>query len=375
MTLQDKDKIKQSLTIEQVEDLVAELGGEPMSQGDYLVCRTICHGGDSHKLYYYDNTKLFRCYTECDDSFDLFGLVLKIKALNGEKIGYYSSTGEYVERKWELPDAIKYVATYFSIPLEDEKEFDVVKIPDWEIFSRYEKNEDIKLNVADVTLTEYDSRFLKNYPQPRIIDWEKDGINYETLLSFDIHYNPITGGVIIPHYDKDNRLVGVRERTLIKENEVYGKYRPAYINKIVYKHPLSFNLYNYNQAKDNIKRSGIAIVGEGEKFCMQYDSYFGHDNNITVACCGSSLIAYQFRLLLKTGTKEIVIGFDKQFQEVGDKEWERWIKKLKQINKKYGCFVKISYLFDTQNKLGYKSSPLDQGPDVFLDLFKNRFTL
>ena len=55
----DKDEIKNSLTIDQIEDIVADLGGEPQNHGEYLVCKTICHGGDSHKLYYYDNTKLF----------------------------------------------------------------------------------------------------------------------------------------------------------------------------------------------------------------------------------------------------------------------------------------------------------------------------
>ena len=49
---------------------------------------------------------------------------------------------------------------------------------------------------------------------------------------------------IIPHYDINNNLIGIRERTLIKENEVYGKYRPAYLNGKLYNHPLSFSLYN-----------------------------------------------------------------------------------------------------------------------------------
>ena len=62
----DKDEIKNSLSLEQIENLVANLGGEPHRQDNTLICRTICHGGNSHKLYYYDNTKLFRCYTECN---------------------------------------------------------------------------------------------------------------------------------------------------------------------------------------------------------------------------------------------------------------------------------------------------------------------
>ena len=41
----DKDKIKESLTIEQVFDFCAEMGGEPRMEasGDVFVMRTICH--------------------------------------------------------------------------------------------------------------------------------------------------------------------------------------------------------------------------------------------------------------------------------------------------------------------------------------------
>ncbi|MGN1342929.1 MAG: hypothetical protein ACI4VL_07065 [Bacilli bacterium] len=36
-----------------------------------------------------------------------------------------------------------------------------------------------------------------------------------------------------------------------------------------------------------------AIVFEGEKSTLLYRSYFGIENDITVACCGSSLSSYQ----------------------------------------------------------------------------------
>ena len=62
MTMYDYDKnfIKESLSIEQIRDIVSELGGEPEFQNRALVSRTICHGGQSKKLYYWDNTHLFK---------------------------------------------------------------------------------------------------------------------------------------------------------------------------------------------------------------------------------------------------------------------------------------------------------------------------
>lgn len=62
---------------------------------------------------------------------------------------------------------------------------------------------------------------------------------------------------------------------------------------------------------------------EGEKSPLLYSSYFKSENDISVACCGSSLSMYQVQLLLDLGINELVIAFDKQFREIGDEEWER----------------------------------------------------
>jgi hypothetical protein len=80
-------------------------------------------------------------------------------------------------------------------------------------------------------------------------------------------------------------------------------------------------------------------------------------------------------LLLDLGIEEMIIAFDKQFQQLGDKEHLGWVKKLKDINKKYSKYIKISYIFDKENLLGYKDSPIDRGKEVFLELFNKRFSL
>ena len=162
---------------------------------------------------------------------------------------------------------------------------------------------------------------------------------------------------------------------MIKEQEDFGKYKPAILNGQMYNHPLGFNLFNLNNSKDNIKLMKKAIVTEGEKSCFLYASYFGEDNDISVACCGSSLINYQVDLLLSLGVSEIIVAFDRQFKEIGDKEYKNWTKKLKEIYNKYSSKVLISFIFDNQGLLGYKDSPLDKGKDIFLKLFKNRIYL
>lgn len=354
----DKDKIKNSLTIDNIQDLVAELGGEPQDRGSYLICKTICHDGDSHKLYYYDNTKLFRCYTSCLDTFDIFDLVLKVKKLKGEE--------------WTLYNAIVYIMNYFSLDFTNDFSNKYKDLPDWQIMSKWGKSQITNKTTQIIDLKIFDERILKNLPTPRLLNWEREGITKEICDKRNIKYDPLNIGIVIPHYNIDNQLIGIRERTLVKENEIYGKYKPAILNGKMYNHPLGYNLYNLNNSKNNISKIKKAIIFESEKSCLKMASYFGTSGDISTACCGSNLISYQVKLLLSLGVQEIIIGFDRQYKEIGDKEWKQWTKKLQKIHDKYGKYIQISYLFDKEHLLDYKDSPIDKDKDTFLYLFSNR---
>lgn len=379
MKTYDKDKIKNSLTIEQVFDLVSELGGEPVMNSGYFTSQTICHnhpGDGSHKLYYYDNTKLFRCYTECEPAtFDIFELVCKIKNIAQEFKVRYDENGQESYREWVLYDAILFVAVYYGFEAETEEFFEKrIKLQDWEIFNKYQVN-NLEKQRQIVDLHIYDEKILTYLPRPRLKDWENEGISDEVLAAANICYDPHSNGIIIPHYDINDNLVGIRIRTLIKEQEKYGKYRPAILNGTMYNHPLGFNLYNINNSREHIRSLKKVFIFESEKSCLKYSSYFGLGNDISVAICGSALNNYQVSLLLSLGIQEIIIAFDKQYQTVGDKEWERWIQKYYQIHNKYGKKVQISYMFDFDTFLDYKDSPIDKGKEVFLKLYNKRIML
>ena len=355
------EKVKNDLSIDQVCDLLASLGGDPQIKGDLIISRTICHGGHSHKLYYYNNTKLFKCYTDCLDSFDIFELIIKINKL--DNIDY------------SLPQAIRFITNYYGIVVETEISENQENLQDWQILNKYDRSGSQEKEEKIVEMKFYDDKILQYLPHPRILNWEKEGITREVMEECGICYDPSYQGIVIPHYNIDGKLVGIRERTLIKENENNGKYKPAILNYKQYNHPLGFNLYNLNNSKENIKKIKKVFVFEGEKSCLLYRSYFGSDADISVAVCGSNLINYQVQLLLSLGVEEICIAFDKQFQEIGDDEWKRWTKKLKELNRKYSPLVQISFLFDKMNLLGYKDSPIDRGPEIFMQLFKERIVL
>lgn len=363
----DKDEIKNSLTIEQVEQFLAEHGGEPVKRIGTLVSRTICHnpadGSGSYKLYYYDNTHLFKCYTGCAETggFDIFDLVRKIMKIQSNI-------------EMSLYDAQIYIINFFSLDVVNDFQKDTNKNSDFQILNKWRRNKQADDKQKIVEFSKIDPRILKHFPLGNIKPWVDEGISQFVMDNHGICFDPYNWGIIIPHHDKDWNLIGIRERTLIKDNEATGKYKPAIINGKMYNHPLGFNLYNLNFSKEMIKQNKKVIIGEGEKFCLMFESMFNVD--ISVACCGSNLTSHQFKLLQDLGVEEIIIAFDKQFNKPGDDEWKRWTKKLTEIHKKYSGFVKISFMFDTKGDLlGYKDSPIDKGREVFEYLYENRLTL
>ena len=363
----DKDEIKNSLTIEQVEQFLAEHGGEPVKRIGTLVSRTICHnpadGGGSYKLYYYENTHLFKCYTGCAETggFDIFDLIRKIMKIQSNI-------------EMSLYDAQIYIINFFSLDVVNDFQKDTEKNSDFQIFNKWRRVKQADDKQKTIEFQKINPDVIHWLPRKKITPWLNEGISQKVIDKHEIRFDPYSYGIVIPHWDEHWNMIGIRERTLVKDNEVTGKYKPAIINGKMYNHPLGFNLYNLNFSKDMIKQNKKVIVGEGEKFCLMFDSMCNVD--ISVACCGSNLTSHQFKLLKDLGVEEIVIAFDKQFQTPGDHEWKQWIKKLTDIHRKYSGFVKISFMFDTEgNLLGYKDSPIDKGIEIFWYLYENRITL
>lgn len=363
----DKTQVKESLELEDIYEILDSLGAEPEIHDDYLTAITICHGGDSHKLYYYNNTQLFKCFSGSCGTFDIFELLQKVRQL-------------------ELNEAIFYVVNFFNLQYKLTEVDDLTLQEDWRAFKKYEELTSIKINHSKIELPEFSKDILKKYPQPKILNWEQDHITKEICDYMDIHYDPLSGNILIPHTDEHNRLIGIRQRTLVQEEEQWGKYRPwsqmVWDSKNkqwkpkLYNHPLAFNLYGYYQAKENISKMGVALVFESEKSTLAAMSYLGLANNLAVAVCGSSLSKYQFQMLLDAGANEICIGFDADYHQIGDEDWKETVTKWEKINQKFGNYVNISFLYDKEgDKLGYKCSPTDCGKEVFMELWKSRMYL
>ena len=335
-----------------------------------IISLTICHNPEhtgSRKLYYYTNNNMFHCYTGCENStFDIFELVIKIYKIQKNK-------------DISLATAIKIIASrinYFE-SFDNENNIEQSNLKDWAILSNYERIQNIQTNQLNITLKEYDKSILSRFNYNILITpWLKENISQEVIEKAQIGFYPGGDQITIPHFDINGRFIGLRGRTLsVEESKLMGKYRPLKINNILYNHPLGLNLYNINNAQKQIKIMKKAIVFEAEKSVLKAQSALGFDNDIYVAVCGSNLTLFQLYQLLDCGAEEIIIAFDKQYEKTNTLESKLWEKKLMSIYNKYKNYAKISFLWDKEDKLETKMSPIDNGLDNFIYLYNNRIVI
>ena len=346
----DKSAIKKNMSTDDVFNFLSEHGvnGRWVNE-EQLIFETCCHnhlGEGSHRLFYYDNTKLFKCYTNCGE-FDIFDLIIRMNQTNtGEEITLGDAIKIYTERQGFLV-AGSSESSAFS---EEEKEY------------------------CKPAITEYEKDVL-HYPLKAIVDtWVGEGISEETQRKFGIGLNSLMMSITFPHFGENWELYGVRQRMLSQENvDRYGKYRPLERGETLYSSPLSFYLFGLNHTGLQIRVKKKAIVFEGEKSVMKMDSIMGSHNNISVASFGMKLSRHQFEILKNMGVEEIIIAFDRQFREVGDKEFKELVSVYQSINDRYGeKGVKLSFILDSEKISDYKDSPIDKGVEVFSKLYSNK---
>ena len=345
----DYQAIVEGITIDKVKQLLFKLGAkEVIDKGNYLITNTICHNVDAEdaslKLYYYDNYKVFVCYSNCQ-TMSIFKFMKH----------YYEERG--IEYDW--------VNDIYNVILDcsNFKPGEGFEAPKYESL----RNKFGKTN-KEVVLPEYNKgaldTFIKMYPP----EWLEDGISKAAMDKFGIRYSISQNKIIIPHYDVSGRLVGIRGRALNEwEVENIGKYMPVRIEQTWYKHPLSMNLYGLYENQENIKKSGICYVFESEKSVLQFES-FGM-SNCSVAVCGSQFNKFQLNILCRTcSPNEIVICFDRE--EIGDDY--KYFDKLWAICQKYKQYANFSFIYDRLGLTQLKDSPSDRGEEIFKKLLEKR---
>ena len=343
----DYQGIIEQLNTDRIIELMEKLGVETyVRRPGYVIFPTICHNEDasqaSLKLYYYENNHLFVCYTE-DGNMSIFKFLKHYYECRNISYDWYEDIYKVVLDCSNFRLAAPGQPTYKSIR------------------DLYRRPEQIQLPTYPEGILR---TFTKFYPP----EWLNDGISKQAMDNFNILYSIPQNKIIIPHYNIDNELVGVRGRALNEwEVENIGKYMPIQIEGKWYSHPLSLNLYGLNKTKENIKETGICFIFEAEKSVLQMDSF--DRPNCAAAVCGSQFNKFALKILVQNcHPNEIVVCFDKEELPGQD----TYFYKLYNLCKKYRNYANFSFIYDMEGLLDLKDSPTDKGEDIFEKLLQRR---
>ena len=349
--------LREELTDESIKDILAQFNVEPVEENeDRIIFPTCCHNleGGSPKLFYYKNTKLFHCYTECAASFDIFTLLQKMYALRGQEItlkqaveicNLDSSVLRPEDRGYNCIDDIRYM-----------QELNNIYIPD----------------VDNLNFKVYDKEVLKKYPfsYMGLMPWVEEGIGVHALQRFSIGYDKYNQAIIIPNFDYNGDLIGIRARFFKPEDIAKGKYRPLYANGQLYNHPTGRTFYGIYENHKAIERKRTAVIFEGEKSVLLFETIYGADNNVALATLGQNITKDHIQYLLKMKVSHVILAYDTDYEDYNQlKEVE---KKYKEKAKILSPYFNVSYLMDDDFLLPYKSSPIDGGRDTFEHLLATR---
>lgn len=368
----DKDAILNSLTKEDVIKIVTGLGSDYPKQDSSggLIFQSVCHGSTSWKLYYYHDPneekgykgRIFHCYSGCSDSFNIVELVIRANRVKGKNLTWYK--------------ALLYIAntTNKVITSDTDKKEESHHIDDFEWINRLKS---VKKNKKDIPiLSSTNENILDIFCYIPHEEWLNNNISREALSQYEIGYYGLTNQIVIPHRDRENRLIGIRGRYLDEEDiEKIGKYVPLQMEGKFLSHQLGSNLYGINVTQNKIKSIKKVMLVESEKGCLQNYSYFG-DDSFVVATCGSNITLTQRKILLHyLKCNEIIVAFDREYHDAQSFEAEAYYNKLVKKVANLVPYCKVCLLLDSKDRLPYKASPTDMGKDILLDLLDEKIEI
>lgn len=245
-----------------------------------------------------------------------------------EKLKNYSGVDGNVVTRKKL--ATVEVAKRFMPPKKVQKQSKSTVLPD-DYMERYEKKPD-KLAV-----------------------WEREGISKGSLDKFEVYYDSFSDRLVYPIRNPDGKIVNVGGRTL----------DPAWKEKGLRKYTYFMawgelkTIYGLAENMEGIREKGEIILFEGCKSVLLADTYGIHN---TGAILTSHLNPNQMKLLVSLGCR-VVFALDKDVCIRDDHN----IKRLKQ-------FVNVEYIWDKEDLLGDKDSPVDRGQDTWEKLYDGRLS-
>ena len=355
------NKILDMITTSDIVQLVSKFGIPETSIRYYnnqLIMPTGCHneiiGTAKHKLYYYEDSKKFHCYT-CCGSMNPFEFVVQAYRTRGIKYSL-SNAAIIIERiiQERLRDGFAIVTPPSNVKKEIEE--------DWH-----------------KSLTEYNPSIMNCFSRNKkyLKVWEKEGISFDAMDKFGIKFDMIRNRMVIPIYDDKGVFVGAKVRNFNQEDIENGrKYMPLIHNNEIYTYDKGKILYGLNFNKKNIKNAKRAIIFESEKSTILYESLYVGNKAVSIG--GSNVSMYQAKLLKQYKVETVVLALDNDYSLLPNEngEYDKYFglyKMLKEANKLDAKGFNVEIVYDwEQSFLENKDAPIDKGREIWNKLYRNR---
>lgn len=223
------------------------------------------------------------------------------------------------------------VCKRFQKPKTQEKSSSAMILPD-DYMLRYEKRDD------------------------KLAIWEAEGISRASLDKFQVYYDSFSDRLVYPIRNVSGKIVNVGGRTLdpLWKEKKQRKY--CYF----YSWGTLDTIYGVAENMEHIKKRGEIILFEGCKSVLIADTWGIHNAG---AILTSHLNPNQMKILAALGCR-VVFALDKDVRVRDDHN----INKLKQ-------YVNVEYIWDREDLLDEKDSPVDKGQEIFQRLYAQRLKL
>lgn len=201
--------------------------------------------------------------------------------------------------------------------------------------------------LSDNIMEEY---YFKGKPLP-FGGWIDEGISYNTQVMYGVGFDLDSKRIVFPLRNRFGQIVGVKGR-IMKDEDDERKY--------LYLVPCQNRLewFNFHYAHPYILMENRVYIFESEKSPMKA---FEHGIYNTLAIGASEISQEQAQTIKSLGLDiEIVLCYDKGI-------------KLDHIKKQAEMFKgrKVFAMFDTDDLLSGKNSPIDEGIEIFNELKEN----
>lgn len=354
----DVKKLKKALTLSHYDTILRELGIPIFSKSN---TEWRCWSGEKNRnpldgspaLVFFPDTKIFIGYTS-SRSYDCISLVQTRLNLLGQTCSFLDACNWILEKTGLDP-------TKIAKPLTNGHVYD------WSELERF-----IRVRKYGNQLPEYNRNIIDTLPPLYPQAWIDEGISEETMAKYQIRYYERCNQTVIPCFDDEARLIGVRVRNWNKDRVEQAKYMPLItLDGQCYKFNTNQVFYGINYNKPEIERTGKVIIVESEKAVMKLDTYMGR-HNIALGMYGSNLGIQRRNQLIKMGVNTVSYVVDNDFIGQDDGFFEQWREKIQHFIKLWDGFCRIEIVWDNLGLLGSKENATDRTKEVWEQLWENR---